>query len=390
MTIDLGRPARRLWALRGDGVFLNHGSYGACPLAVLDEQQRLRREMEDQPDLFFSRRIEAIAERSAVRRVAGELAMFVGAAEDDVALVENATTGIQTVLESIDLRAGDEVLITDHQYNAVRLAVEMRCRAAGAVPRVVRIPVPTTPGDVAARILDAAGPRVKLAIVDHITSPTALVFPVETLVPELRARGIEVLVDGAHALGQTPLDLHALGADWFVANAHKWLYAPKGSALLYASADAAPLTRPLVTSHFVEKGFPRAFDYIGTRDYTAWLSLPAALAFFRELGVDRVREHNSRLVKAADDLLLGVGARPVGPLEMSAAMRTFMLPQRRAAEPDDAAALRRGLWDDERIQVRTDALFGRLLLRVSAQAYVGEEDVARLAATLERAGWPGR
>jgi isopenicillin-N epimerase len=209
-------------------------------------------------------------------------------------------------------------------------------------------------------------------------------------VPELRARGIRVLVDGAHALGQKPLDLRALGADWYVANAHKWLYAPKGSALLYASRDAARLTRPLVTSHFVDKGFPRAFDYIGTRDYTAWLALPAALGFFRELGIERVWEHESRLVRAGSDLLAGVGARAVGPLEMSAAMRAFILPQRRAAEPDDAFALRADLWDSERIQIRAGVLSGSLLLRVSAQAYVGEEDFARLADALARSGWPGR
>ena len=199
-----------------------------------------------------------------------------------------------------------------------------------------------------------------------------------------------MLVDGAHALGQKPLDLRALGADWYVANAHKWLYAPKGSALLYASADAARLTRPLVTSHFVDQGFPRAFDYIGTRDYTAWLTLPAALGFFRELGVERVWEHEARLVRAGSGLLAGIGAQPVAPLEMSVAMRAFILPQRRAAEPDDALALRRDLWDDERIQIRAGVLSGSLLLRVSAQAYVAEDDFARLADALARSGWPGR
>jgi isopenicillin-N epimerase len=144
-----------------------------------------------------------------------------------------------------------------------------------------------------------------------------------------------------------------------------------------------------VTSHFVDKGFPRAFDYIGTRDYTAWLALPAALGFFRELGIERVWEHESRLVRAGSDLLAGVGARAVGPLEMSAAMRAFILPQRRAAEPDDALALRAGLWDSERIQIRAGVLSGSLLLRVSAQAYVGEEDFARLADALARSGLAG-
>ena len=145
-----------------------------------------------------------------------------------------------------------------------------------------------------------------------------------------------------------------------------------------------------LTSHFVGLGFPRAFDYIGTRDYSAWLSLPAALAFFRELGVERVWSHNSKLVKAGSDLLTSVGAEPVGPLEMCAAMRAFILPQRRPTVERDAFELRRDLWEKERIQVRADTLLGRLSIRFSAQAYVGEEDLAQLSAALEQRGWPGR
>ena len=346
--------------------------------------------MEAQPDVFFARRIEPLAEASALRLAAGEVAAFAGADGNDVALVENATTGIQSVLQSVSLGPGDEVLITDHQYNAVRLAVEARCRETGATPNVARIPLPTSPAEVASRILDAAGPRVKLAIVDHITSPTALVFPIEAIVRELETRGIPVLVDGAHVLGQKTLDIRALGAEWYVSNAHKWLYAPKGAAILYAAERVARSTRPLLTSHFVGLGFPRAFDYIGTRDYSAWLTLPAALAFFRELGVERVWSHNAKLVKAGSDLLTSVGAQPVGPLEMCAAMRAFILPQRRPTVDRDAFELRRDLWEKERIQVRADTLLGPLTIRFSAQAYVEEADLARLCAALEKHGWPGK
>ncbi len=389
MDLELGRPVRRLWALLAEGTFLNHGSYGACPFAVLDAQTRIRQEMEMQPDVFFQRRVEP-AQDSALRRAAGEVAEFIGATANDVALVENATTGIQAVLRSMSFAPGDEILITDHQYNAVRLAVEQRCRETGAVPSVARIPVPTSPGDVLARILDAAGRRVKLAIVDHITSPTALVFPIESLVAGLHSRGIPVLGEGAHVLGHRPLDVRALGAEWYVSNAHKWLYAPKGTAILYASEKAKPITQPVVASHFVAMGFPRAFDYIGTRDYSSWLSLPAALAFFRDLGLQRVWDHTAELVKTGSELLMNLGARPVGPLEMCGAMRTFILPQRRPAAEQDPVQLRRDLWERDRIQIRTDALLGHLTVRFSAQAYVGQADLVKLAATLERSGWPGR
>jgi isopenicillin-N epimerase len=231
---------------------------------------------------------------------------------------------------------------------------------------------------------------VRLALLDHIASGTALRLPIERLVPQLRARGIPVFVDGAHCLGQIPLNLDALGADWYIANAHKWLYSPRGSALLYASGSAAPHTRPLVTSHFIAMGFPRSFDYIGSRDYTPWLTVPAALDFFEELGVNRVQAHNTELVRIGSAALQRIGAQPTAPIELTAAMRAFVLPQTRPATDADAAAVTRGLWEQERIQVRCVRLNGSLLLRFCAQAYVDADDLRHLAATLDQLGWPAR
>jgi len=389
MNIELGRAARGLWQLREDGTFLNHGSYGACPRSVLAEQERLRREMESHPDAFM-RRIHPDGPEDRPRQVAAAMAEILGAPAGRIALVENATTGVQAVLGSLPFAAGDQILITDHQYNAVRLSVEARCRQTGAESRVVRIPLPTTPDEVLQRIVAAAGPRVKLAVLDHITSSTALVFPIAELVEQLHARGVAVLVDGAHSLGQIPLAIDALGADWYVTNAHKWLYAPKGCALLCASTSAAPLTRPVLTSHYIDRGFPVSFDYVGTRDYTAWLSLPAALAFFHELGPARLREHMARVVSTGTQALRAAGASSVAPDTMSAAMRAFHLPQTRAATDADAADLIRDLWNEERIQIRATTLSGQLLLRFCAQAYVDEEDVIRLGEVLQRRGWPAR
>ena len=390
MDVEFGRSARTLWSLADDAVFLNHGSYGACPLVVQQEQERLRREMEAQPDDFFYTRIVPKDVPTPLRAVADALGALVGAPGDSLALVENATVGVQAVLQSFDLAAGDEILLTDHQYNAVRLAVEGRCRETGATIRIARIPLPTTAEDVRARILEAVTPRVKLAIIDPISSATALVLPIKDIVADLHERGVRVLVDGAHAIGQVPLDITDVGADWYVTNAHKWLFAPKGSALLHAARPVAAMTRPPITSHYIAMGFPRSFDYLGTRDYSAWLTIPTAMRFFRGLGPEALRGYNSRLLAFGSGQMTELGAQPVGPTDMCAAMRSFILPQRRAVSDADVLDLKRGLWDEARIQVNTGAVGGALLIRISAQAYVDEADFTVLAEHLNRSGWPGR
>lgn len=386
----LGRWTRPLWMLREDGTFLNHGSYGANPRVVQEEHNRLRVQMEQHPDAFIARIQPIAGSERALRKVAGTLAAFTGTSGERIALVENTTTGVQAVLNSLPFGPGDEILITDHQYNAVRLAVEARCRDTGASPRVVRIPLPTSADEILARVLDAARAPVKLAILDHLSSSTALLFPVEQLVPELRRRGIPVFIDGAHAIGQVPLALDALQADWYITNMHKWAYAPRGSAMLYASRGAAPLTRPVLTSHYIEMGFPHSFDYVGTRDYSAWLAVPRALAFLQELGIERLRDHNMRIVRTGSAALLAAGAVEIAPLAMSAAMRAFHLPQCRPATDADALAVIRDLWEQERIQIRCARLGGMLLLRFCAQAYVDDSDVQRLGEALQRRGWPAR
>jgi isopenicillin-N epimerase len=389
MSPALGRAARAHFLLREDGSFLNHGSYGACPRVVVDEQMRLRTQMESHPDAFMARMYPDRDTRDP-RRVASELAAFTGTTPDRIALVENATAGVQAVLNSLPLGPGDHILITDHQYNAVRLGVEARCRDTGATPVVVRIPLPTSADAIVERVLAAADDRVRLVILDHISSPSALVLPVERLIPELRRRGIPVLLDGAHGIGQVPLQLDALGADWYVTNMHKWAYAPRGAAMLYASPAAAPLTRPVLTSHYIGMGFPHSFDYVGTRDYTAWLAAPRALQFLRELGPERLRAHESSLIGIASRAVLAAGAEEISPVSMCAAMRAFLLPQRRPAIDSDGVHVIRTLWDKERIQIRCARIGASLLLRVCAQAYVDADEMQALGAALARHGWPER
>ena len=346
--------------------------------------------METQPDEFFTKDVVPRHEVTAVRSAAAAIAEFVGVSGEDIALVENATTGTQAVLQSIDFRPGDEIMITTHQYNAVRLAVEQRCKETGAVPNVVQIPVRTDPADVRKRYREAASARVKLAIVDHITSPTGLLFPLAEIIEDLHAHGILVHVDGAHAIGQIPLNVAKLNPDWYASNVHKWLYGPKGTAFFYASPRVAPMTRPVLTSHFTAMGFPRSFDYTGTRDNSGWLAIPAAIAFFNGLGPEKFRRHNLALIEHGTELLAKVGAEPIAPLEMSAAMRAFVFPQSRTTEEGDGDALKEMLWADERIQVNANSAMGVLLIRICAQAYVDDADLERLLSALEKRGWPGR
>jgi isopenicillin-N epimerase len=390
MDLPFGRAMRQLFVLAEGATFLNHGSFGACPKEVLAEQDRIRKEMESQPDLHFRRGVMPDAGATALRAAAGELAAFVNAGDGDLAFIENATEGIQAILRSVDLGPGDQVLITDHTYNAVRLMVEARCAESGATPLVVRIPIPASADEVVARFAAAIAPSVKLAIVDHITSPTALLLPLERILPELRRFGARIIVDGAHAVGQIPLDLPALGADWYVSNAHKWLFAAKGTAFLYASKEVCAMTRPNVVSHFIEMGFPRSFDWTGTRDNSAWLAIPATLGFFAALDPPAARAYMGRMLDACSELMSSIGVREAGPIDMCAAMRSFVLPQRRPATAEDAIEVVRVLWEKERIQAMAVKFVDQLVLRVSAQVYVDGDDMRRLAESLDRYGWPER
>lgn len=390
MNARFGRSLRPLWGLTPNAALLNHGSFGACPLDVLREQDRLRADMESQPDVFFRERIIPRDHETPLRAAAGALAAFVNAPTNAIAFTENATAGIQAALRSVAFAPGDRIMITNHTYNAMRLMVDARCAETGATPLVVQIPMPTSPAEVLARITAALTPTVKLAVIDHITSPTALVLPLKEMLAALRENGTRVIVDGAHSVGQIPLDLTDLRPDWYVSNAHKWLFAPKGTAFLYASPDVAPMTRPNVVSHFVGLGFPQSFDHTGTRDNTAWLCLPALVAFFESLGPEAVRTYQKKMIARVSDLLIPLGAIPVSGIEMCAAMRSFILPQRNAAEPQDAMTLMTNLWKNDRVQIAANVFGGKLLLRVSAQVYTNEDDLNQLRDALDRGGWPGR
>lgn len=389
------------WDLDPDVVFLNHGSFGACPRTVLAEQQRLRAQIEAEPVRFLHRELEA--HMDTVRTA---LAAFVGASPDDLALVPNATTGVNTVLRSLPFAPGDELLVTDHEYNACRNVLDFV--AAQHRARVVVVPIPFPidgPQVVVDRVLAAANERTRLLLIDHVTSPTGLVMPVAELVAKLHARGIDTLVDGAHAPGMLPLDLRALGAAYYTGNCHKWLCTPKGAALLHVRADRQHLVRPLVLSHGANSSrsdrsrFRLEFDWTGTDDPTAFLCIPAALRFLAGLlpgGMPALQRHNHELAVAGRELLCrALGIAPPAPASMLGSLAAVPLPPGGDAlvGPLGLDPLQHALFERHRIEVPVMrwATPKLRLLRISPQIYQSREQHEYLAAAVaaELAGGAG-
>ena len=377
------------WGLDPDITFLNHGSFGAAPRAVLEAQGRLRQRLEAEPVRFFLRELEGLLDEARAR-----LARFVGAQTDQLVFVPNATTGVNTALASLDLGAGDELLVTDHEYPACRNAVTSLAARTGAHVTVARIPFPIAhPPNAVEAILAAVTPRTRAALIDHVTSQTGLVLPAAEIVDALRRRGVRVIVDGAHAPGMLELDLDDLGADLYTGNLHKWVCAPKGAAFLYVRDPDRRPVRPLVTSHGASAPAgprPRLWlehDWTGTSDPSAWLAVPAALDEVGALlpgGWPEVRERNRALALAARRVLADrLDATLPCPADMVGSFASLSLPDGdgvvRAIDP-----LQDALWHRHRIEVPVIPWPAppRRVLRISAQLYNGLEQYERLADAL--------
>ncbi|MGE5149982.1 MAG: aminotransferase class V-fold PLP-dependent enzyme [Rhodospirillaceae bacterium] len=381
MPLELGAAIRPEWGLDPDFLTVNHGSYGATPRAVLAEQDRWRRRMEAQPTRFFFLEVPG-----ALREAAGALARFLGAGAEDVVFVPNATTGANAVLRSLRLEPGDEILHASHVYNAVRNTISYVAERAGATVAVAEIPFPRPEAAaILKNIEQAIGKRTRIAVIDHITSPSGMVLPIAEIVRLCQAAGVPVLVDGAHGPGQVPLDLPALGADWYVGTCHKWLCAPKGCGFLYARADRRAELHPVTISHGYGGGFTTEFDWTGTMDPSAYLSLPAAIGFFERLGGPALMERNHRLAAEAATLLAAALRTEVGVLPgMTGSMGLVRLPVRLDSKRSEAVKVRQALQ-----AAGTDApvhpVSGAMWLRLSAYAYNEIGDYKRLSTLLPNA-----
>jgi isopenicillin-N epimerase len=388
---------RELFSLDPRIAHLNHGSFGAVPIPVQRAQQRLRDETDANPMAFFSR---GLLDRLAHTRK--HLAAFVGADAESVALVPNATAAVMAVLGSVTFGRGQEVLVTDHGYGAVRIAAEQVAGRAGATVREVVVSLTATEDEIVDRVTDSLIPgRTRLAVVDQVSSPTAKLFPADRLVAELRERGVLVMVDAAHGPGMLPVDVAATAADFWLGNLHKWAFAPRPTALLAVADEHRADMRPLVVSWEQQHGFPRAQEFGGTLDYTPWLAAPAGVHLLRTLGAERIRAHNADLIDEGQRLVAtamaalwprSATATPAHALlelaqqgrlgDAPVSMRVVPLPPGLA--PDRAAAtdLRTRLAIEHGVEVALEPWRGQGFLRLSAQVYNRIEDFDRLCRAL--------
>ena len=380
------------WGLDAGVTFLNHGSYGACPTAVLEYQSALRARLERQPVQFLGRDLEGLLDEAREA-----LAAFVGAEPAGLAFVPNATTGVNAFLASFPLAAGAQVLTTDHAYNACRNALEAAAERAGSEVVIATVPFPCTGEDeVVQAVLAAVTPRTRLALIDHVTSPTALVLPIERIVRELASRGVETIVDGAHAPGMLDLDVRTVGAAGYAGNCHKWVCSPKGAGFLYVREDFRERVRPTVISHGANRRaqdrsrFHAEFDWTGTTDPTAYLSVPEAIRFMGSLlpgGWEEIRASNHEKAVAARRTLLERLALPAPcPEAMLGSMAAIPL------QADGESRLWTGFERDdlqaallEQFGIEVPVLWfggGRRILRISAQVYNDASEYERLADAL--------
>jgi len=375
---------------------LNHGSFGATPRVVLQAQRAWQERLEADPTRFVSVELEP-----ALDAARAALAAFVRADPRDLVFVPNATTGANAVLRSLELHAGDELVTTDHAYNAVRNTMEYVAARSGARVLIAPVAFPgTSPDTMIDSVLARVGSRTRLVVIDHITSATALVAPLQRIVDELTARGVETLVDGAHAPGQVDLDLEALGATYYTGNLHKWVCAPKGSAFLWVRRDRQEGVHPVTISHGANS--PRRdrsrmqleFDWVGTADPSAWLTVPVALSFGAELvpdGWPGLRRRNHELCLVGRDLLCdALDVQPPAPDEMVGCMSAVPLPPEVDPVPVQGVSLYGDAVHDgllERgLQVmvtpwpqRPEGGAWRRLIRISVAAYNDRAQLERLA-----------
>lgn len=392
MSID-GDALKANWTLQPGRAFLNHGTYGGCPRPVLQAQAELRDRMEHNPAQFFEGALPALLDHARE-----QLADFIGArSAGDLAFVPNVTSGVNTVLRSLVFARGDELLMTNHGYKAVDTALDFVAQRSGAIKRVVAVPFPISGSDaVIEAVLGAVNSRTRLVVIDHVTSPTGLVFPIERLVAELSARGVDTLVDGAHAVGMLPLGLDDVGAAYYTGNCHKWLCAPKGAAFLWVRRDRQEGLRPLNISRakspfYGPTPFRLEFGWTGTMDPSPYLCVPTAICTLANLvegGWPALRAHNHALVLTARRLLCNaLGNLPAAPDDMIGSLATVALPgdARSDQSSPHVDALEATLSTDYSIDVPVFSfpLEPRRLLRVSAQIYNTEAEYVRLAAALE-------
>ncbi len=387
---------RNFWPLQPGLIFLNHGSFGSCPRPVQKFRAEILQRMERQPVQFFVRDLEPMLDKARAA-----VAKFVGARADDLVFVQNATSGINTVLRSLEFRRGDELLVTDQEYNACRNALNFVAERAGAKVVVAHIPYPISSAQEAvAAVMERVTSRTRLALLDHVTSQTGIVLPLEKIVAKLNRLGVDTLIDGAHAPGMIGLNLKKLGATYYTGNCHKWICAPKSSAFLHVQSDRQKLIHPLAISHGLNSQrtdrsrFQIEFGWAGTLDASAMLSVPEALRVMGAImpgGWTALMERNRQLALSARKVICDALGIPLPcPDEMIGSLVSFPLPDAKSVVIPNTPLYADALQDKLREQFNIEVPIipwpapPKRLLRISAQHYNHERQYNALARALHR------
>ena len=370
------------WMLDPKITYLNHGSFGARPVEVFEAQIALKREFEASPIHFLDR--EGKQRLAEAREV---ISTFLGCVPDNLGFVDNATTAVGCVLQSLDFPPGAEIVTTSHVYNGVRQMLRASTHRQGWTYKEIDVPTPiVSPEQICHAITQGFTNKTRLLVVDHIASVTGIIFPVAELVAICRERGIAILIDGAHAPGMIDLDIDALSPDWYVGNLHKWVCGPPGAGFLWVNDSHIDSTHPMAVSHFYEQGFTSEFDWQGTRDITSVLGASIAVLWGEQFGWESIRNHNHQLaVLMQEKLLTRWGVPPMSPRDgsMIGAMASVQLPLGFPTDPDIVNQLRVSLYEEYMIEVPILPWQNGVLVRISAQMYLAIEDLDRLIIALE-------
>lgn len=382
---------RSLWGLNPEIDFLNHGSFGAAPLRVLQAQQEWIRRLESDPIEFLGPERSLLPRMDAVRNVISQL---VNAPAEDIVMVRNATEGVNAVLQSFDLRPGDEVVVTNHGYNACNNAVRYAAARFATTVVVAQVPFPLCEAsEVVDAVASALSAKTRLVLIDHVTSPTGLVFPIAPICQLCQERGIRVMIDGAHAPGMIPVDIGRIGPDYYTANHHKWLCAPKTSGFLYVAPQWQSEVRPTTISHgantprYGASRFQAEFNWVGTFDPTPILTVPDAIEFISTLypgGLAECMNRNQELALAGRRLLLDrLAIDAPAPESMLGSLASIVLPNPCNRSAVEMEHIKTRLFAEYRIEVPIFSLNSdRYCLRISAQAYNSFDQYQRLADAL--------
>ena len=381
----------REWPLDPSVTYLNHGTVGVTPRRVLAAQQQIRDEIERQPSRALLRELaEAGLGRQdgkpfRLRTAADAVASFLGASGADLVFVDNVTAGVTAVLRSFSFEPGDEILMSDLAYGGVARAAQQVARERHAAIRTATMPVPFRGADLTEAYEQAVTPKTRLAIVDHITAESALLLPLAGIAARLQGRGVAVLADGAHAPGAIAVDIPSLGVDWYAGNLHKWAWVPRSSGILWVAPERQTGLHALVPSWGLDRGFTTEFDWPGTRDPSAHLAAPAAIALFDEWGIDGIRAYNHELAWTGARLLAERWHSAFDtPEDLIGTMATVPVPDSLGSSPADAQALRDALLFEDGIEVQVHSWRDRIHVRISAQIYNELADIERLGDAIAR------